>query len=335
MTPAILQFVISALLIVAAGTVLTRCADAIAESTGLGRLVVGTVFLGAATSLPELSVDISAVRMNLPNMAVGDLFGSCLFNLLILAVVDLFRRTPGGMLSRSAAAHALSGANAIVLAAVVGIFLLFERLVDFGGIFGFSLGSLIVVPAYLFGLRLTYFDQRMASARIAGETSAEELAGRRWPLKTAIIGYVGAAIAILVVAPWLAQAAGTIAEQLGVSGTFVGTTLVAFTTSLPELVATVAAVRIHAYDLAIGNVFGSNTFNLLMLFPLDIFHEGPLFAALAPEQGLTCFAVVLVTAIVILGQLYRVEKRVLFVEPDAGLVIVLVIATLWMIYLAG
>lgn len=334
MTTTILQFVMSALLIVAAGTFLTRCADAIAESTRLGRLVVGTVFLGAATSLPELSVDINAIRLHLPNMAVGDLLGSCLCNLLILAIVDLFRRTPGVLLSRSAAAHALSGVNAIALAGVVGIFLLFEQLVDVGGVLGFSLGALAVVPAYLLGLRLTYYDQRAAAERIAGETPADELATHRWPLRTAIAGYVAAALVILFAAPWLARAAGAIADQTGIGGTFVGTTLVAFTTSLPELVATIAAVRSHAYDLAIGNIFGSNTFDLLMLFPLDLVHEGPLFAALAPVHALTCFAVVLVTAIVILGQLYRVEKRILLIEPDAILVIVLVAATLWMVYLA-
>ena len=121
MTTAVLQFVLLAAVIIAAGSVLTRCADAIAELTGLGRLLVGSVLLAGATSLPELTVDLSAIRLNLPDLAVGDLVGSSLMNLLILAVMDLSHRSRGRMLSRAAAAHALSGTLTIALTALVGV----------------------------------------------------------------------------------------------------------------------------------------------------------------------------------------------------------------------
>ncbi len=93
MAVATLQFVLSAAVIVAAGVALTRFGDAIADLTGLGRLIVGSILLAGATSLPELTVDISAVRFGLPDLAVGDLMGSSLFNLLILAVADLAHRS--------------------------------------------------------------------------------------------------------------------------------------------------------------------------------------------------------------------------------------------------
>jgi cation:H+ antiporter len=76
MGASVLQFVIAAAVIVAAGTALTRFADAIADLTKLGRLLVGSIFLAGATSLPELLVDVNAVRLNLPDVAVGDLMGS-------------------------------------------------------------------------------------------------------------------------------------------------------------------------------------------------------------------------------------------------------------------
>jgi cation:H+ antiporter len=107
---------------------------------------------------------------------------------------------------------------------------------------------------------------------------------------------------------------------------------VALATSLPELVSCIAAARIGAINLAIGNVFGSNTFNLLLLIPLDVAHPGPIIAAIEPIHLLTCLFVVLITSIVIIGQLYRVESRILLIEPDALLVLLLVTASLVLIY---
>jgi cation:H+ antiporter len=90
-----------------------------------------------------------------------------------------------------------------------------------------------------------------------------------------------------------------------------------------------------AADLAIGNVFGSNAFNMLIVVAMDLVYPGPLLAAVSPSHALTCFGVVLVSAVVILGQLYRVEKRIMFLEPDAVLILALSASTLWLVYLAG
>ena len=123
-----------------------------------------------------------------------------------------------------------------------------------------------------------------------------------------------------------------IASGSGLGDTFIGTTIVALATSLPELVACIAAVRIGAMNLAIGNVFGSNILNMLLLIPLDIIHPGSLLGSVTITHVLTCMFVVLVTATVIVGQLYRVESRKLLVEPDAALVLILVTISLVLIY---
>lgn len=334
MASALIQFCFAVAVVVAAGTLLARCADSIATITRLGRLLVGCVLLAGATSLPELAVDVNAARMDLPNLGMGDLVGSCLFNLLILAMADLLQRSRGALLSRLAAAHALSGAVSIALVATVGMFLLFESEVQPGGVFGISWGSIAVLGGYLLGVRLVYYDQRTSMAGTENELSAAAQDENRAPLVRAVVGYVLAAAVILAIAPTLASSAGQIAELSGLGKTFIGTTLVALSTSLPELVATLAALRIGAADLAIGNVFGSNAFNMLIVFAMDVAYDGPIFEALDPTHALTCFGVILASSIVILGQLYRVEKRILFVEPDAGLVIALALGTLWLVYLA-
>ncbi|RPI81238.1 MAG: hypothetical protein EHM42_10975, partial [Planctomycetaceae bacterium] len=96
------EFLVLAAVVALAGTYLARAADQIAEITRFGRLLIGSVLLAAATSLPEMTVDLSAVRQWMPDLAVGDLLGSSLMNLSILAILDLAHRSAGKMLSREA-----------------------------------------------------------------------------------------------------------------------------------------------------------------------------------------------------------------------------------------
>lgn len=326
----IVEFLCSAAVVIAAGTFLARAADRLAELTGLGRLLVGSVLLAGATSLPELSVDISAALRGLEDLAVGDLMGSSLANLMILAVADLMHRTRGRMLSRALAAHAISGAMSMILTALCGVMILSRFGVNLAGV---GLGSLIVFAAYVLGVRIVYYDQRFARAEAERTHAGPPPQPRRRADLLRTLGWFSLAAAIiLVAAPFVARSAGRIAELTGLGNTFVGTTLVAFSTSLPELVATVASVRMGAFDLAVGNIFGSNAFNMALLLPVDLASRGPLLSTVSATHALTCLWVVVVTAVAVVGQLYHVERRRQLVEPDAILVIGLVIAALVMVY---
>jgi cation:H+ antiporter len=336
-TSAIVTFVVCAAVIVVAGVVLTRAADAIAELTGLGRLLVGSILLAGATSLPELAVDLNAVRLGQPDLAAGDLFGSCLCNLLILALLDLSHYSRGRMLSVLAAAHALSGIMSIALLSIASLAIVVRSPLSIDGRGILGIGSALLVLVYIGGNRLVFFDQQMA-ARLdtAGPDQAVLIPpGPHASLPKAAVAFALAALAILVAAPFLARAADQIAEQSGLGRTFVGTTLVALSTSLPELVASIAALRMGAYDLAIGNVFGSNSFNVVMLSVLDLAQPGSIFAAISPTHAVTGLGTILVTSVAIAGQLYRVETRVRLIEPDALLVIVLVLSAMGLVYRLG
>lgn len=333
MLPLVASFLGLAAIVAVAGTLLARSADRIAAATGLGRLLVGGVLLAAATSLPELSVDVAAVRGGMPDLAVGDLLGSSLMNLLILAGVDLAQRSGRRMLSREAASHALSATLSIALTGLVGLALLTAgRLPPLAGL-GIGGWSWAILVAWLLGARMLFLDQRI-SARAA----TEAVGGRAVPpaggraLTGPAIAFAAAAAVLVVAGPRLAHVADSLAEQSGLGRTFVGTTLVALTTSLPELVASVAAVRMGAFDLAIGNTFGSNAFNMVLFVPLDAFHEGPLFAAVSPAHAVTALAVIVATAIAVLGQLYHEDRRIPVFEPDAVLVLLVVIGALAMVY---
>jgi cation:H+ antiporter len=209
-------------------------------------------------------------------------------NLLILAVLDLSIDSRGRMLSREAAAHALSGSVSAGLMCLIALGLLKNKWLSTHAILGTSPVIFAVVLSYLLGVRLTFLDQRIAqrSATEKGVPVHEPPAGLT--LGKALAGFATCAAAILIAGPFLAHAADELAVTTGLGGTFVGTTLVAFSTSLPELVSSFAALRMGAHDLAIGNIFGSNAFNMILLLPLDLVHPGPLFAAISPIHAITC-----------------------------------------------
>ena len=328
-----LEFTLLAVVVAAAGTVLAMTAETIAEATGLGRLVVGSLLLAGATSLPELTVDISAVRAGAVDIAVGDLFGSSLMNLLILAVVDLAQRSGRPMLSREAAAHALPATLGIALTALAAMAVLVGGRLPHVSFLGIGGWSWAIVIAYLLGFRMVFINQRITARTVAdAEPRSTTTTPHRHRLPAALAAFAVAALVICVAGPRLAHAASSIADRTGLGGTFVGTTLVAITTSLPELVASIVAVRAGAHDLAIGNVFGSNAFNMVLLAPLDACHSGSLFAALSPGHAITALAGVVATAVAVLGQLYRVERRLPICEPDAWLVLATVLGALALVY---
>ncbi|MDP3542247.1 MAG: hypothetical protein Q8T11_07205 [Elusimicrobiota bacterium] len=234
MTEAALTFFACGVAILAAGTVLTRCADKIAELSGLGRVLVGSVFLAGATSLPELGVGLGAVRLGSPDLAAGDLLGACLMNLLVLAVIDAAGFSPRRAFGADSRHHALFALHAVFLVSWVGL-----AVASGGGpeIFGASVLSWALLPAYLLGLRMTWLNQGLADI-VAGSTRPAPRFARE--LASPFLGYLAAAAA------------------------------------------TITALRIDAPDLAPGNVFGSNVFNMLLFLPLDWAHPGRCSRPCAP-----------------------------------------------------
>lgn len=332
-------------MVAGAGTCLALAADRIAEVTRLGRLLIGSLLLAAATSLPELSVDIAAVRHGLADVAVGDLLGSSLMNLMILAVLDLAVRSRGGMLSREAASHALSGTLSMGLTGLAGLGLLTAGKLPGLAVLNIGGWSWAILIAYALGARMVFINQRIAARAAAEATeSADKAAGEAATAGAGrpSVGFAGlwkplavflAATAVLLVSgPRLATTAGKLAEASGLGGSFVGTTLVAVATSLPELVASITAIRLGAFDLVVGNVFGSNAFNMVLFTVLDGVHDGPLFAAASPAHAATAFAVILVTVIAVLGQLYSVERRKRLIEADAVLMLVVLGGAFLLVY---
>ncbi|MCJ7710259.1 MAG: sodium:calcium antiporter, partial [Chloroflexi bacterium] len=142
-----------------------------------------------------------------------------------------------------------------------------------------------------------------------------------------------AALVILVAAPFLALSGKGIADSTGVGQTFIGALLLAAVTSLPELVASLAAVRIGAYDLAVGNLFGSNAFNITVLLAADLAYlQGPILAAVDPAQVVAGVGAILLMAIALAAVVHGARTRIRHLEPDAIVVLVtyvVLLAAIW------
>jgi cation:H+ antiporter len=330
MAQAFLQFGLTAVVVIIAGVFLTRSADAISEKTKIGKLMAGSILLAGATSLPELMVDISAIRKGMPDLAVGDLFGSSLMNLLILAVVDLLHRSPHNMFSREGAEHALSASMSIAVTAMAALAIFLGSKLEHFTLGSIGVGPIAIVVFYVLGLRVVARDQKIKES----DQDANKQKDRKG-LVRAIAIYIASGVAIFLAAPYMADAAGTIADESGLGKTFVGTTLVALCTSLPELVATISAFRMGAFDMAVGNIFGSNAFNMILLLPLDGFHPGSLLADASNSHVLSALAVILATSVAVMGQLYQEENRKKLIEPDAVSVIALILGSLYLLYWTG
>jgi cation:H+ antiporter len=323
-------FILSAALVALAGTHLARAGDVIAARTRLGGLWVGALFLAAATSLPELMTDLAAVRLGVPDLAAGDLFGSSLANMLILAVVSLSART--ALFSHAALDNGLSAALAIVLTALAALFVLLDLQ---AAAMGIGPGSLVIAVAYVAGMRAIFL--RSATARAATEIEETASSGTGLPVGTlrgAVARFGGATAVILVAAPFFAFSAKGLAELSGLGTTFIGTLLVGFATSLPELVTSLAAVRLGAYDLAVGNLFGSNAFNMVMFLPLDVAHRaGPLLGVIDQAHALTALVAIVLMAVGHAAIIYRVRGRVFALEPTSLLMILIYVAGIGLLYL--
>jgi cation:H+ antiporter len=321
-----IQFLATALVIVFAGVRLARYGDVLGEKTGLGRSWVGVVLLAATTSLPELFTGFGATALaNLPDIAVGDVLGSCMFNLLILSFMDAVQPEP--LSTRAHQGHALSIGFGLLLIGIAGLGLLGSSRLPAIGWIGLYTPALIAV--YFVSMRLIFTHEQHRRIRETQEV-AEELQYAGIPLRTAVLHYTVAAVLVV----WLPRLGAELARQTGLGEAFVGSLFIAITTSLPEIVVSLAAVRIGAIDLGIGNVLGSNLFNLLILGLDDVFYrQGALLTAADPSHGVTVLAVVTMNALFLIGLTYRVMTKRFAVAWDTGAIAAVYVTAVSLAYL--
>lgn len=319
------MFVLTGAAVFVIASRLARHADAIADATGLGRLWIGTVLLAASTSLPELTTDVNAALLDTVDIGVGDLFGSTLANMLILALLDLgyARRR---ILDNVSPAHALVGTLAIVLTAMAGSAILSG---GWGRIGPVGLETVAIVAIYFLGARAIF------GATTDATVPPEQLdlgQSSRVLLRHGLAGFGLAAAGLMITAPLLVLSAEALAIEGGLTETFVGTLFVGATTSFPEVAATVAAVRLGALDLAVGNIFGSNAFNMCILFAMDLAYlRGPVLANVSTAHVLSAQLAVMAVALGVLGMLARRGQRLGMLRIESILIVMTYAGGAWLL----
>lgn len=320
-------FTLCAALILFSGSRLSRYGDRIAALTGLGRAWLGLALLATVTSLPELFVGISSagIQQN-ADLAVGDVLGSCVFNLMILSMLDAFHRGPS-LLSTVAPKQVLITALGIVLLALVGFGLFLpEQIVVMGWVGALSL---VFIAVYVVAMRVVYRH----FAQDEGERAGERNDKGRMELRKVLKWYALHAAVVIAAALFLPGLAEGIMEATGLKASFVGTLLLATSTSLPEVAVSVAALRIGAVDMAVSNLLGSNLFNIVILAIDDIVYQGGFLLKDASEAHLvSVFSTIIMSAVVIVGLSFRMAPKRYLLAWDTFLIAVMYVINLILLY---
>lgn len=285
MTWAWLAFAGSALAILWAGQLLARSAEHIARATGLSQGWIGFILVAVVTSLPELVATMTGGGIDAPGIAVGNALGSNAFNLGILGLMGAVSGV--AFFRRLSSSHILSASGSILLTAVVLV------AVAVGG--GPTVGRVSVASLLLLGgyLAAVYFQFRQEEGTPREEGTVLGRAPAMAALSAAVIVVAGVA---------LTYSAKAIAQDTGIAQSIIGSVLVALATSLPEVASSIGALRLGAYDLLAGDIFGSNLFNIVTVFFADLTFGRPILGALASDawplvlvaawgMGLSAFAV--------------------------------------------
>ncbi|WP_010532187.1 sodium:calcium antiporter [Lentibacillus jeotgali] len=247
---------------------LSEYADVISEKTAMGGMMVGTILLAGATSLPEVTTSFSAVLIDNIDIAVGNMLGSNVFNVFIIAAFDLYYRKHK-LFDLASSNHKYTAFLGLLLMILVSVALVLR--IDYT-LLGIGADSLLILAAYIVGLIvISKTPSPSVSEEKAKETTDEK---KSVSVKHAIIGFIIAAIFILGAGTLLSVTGDQIAVVTGLGSSFIGSFLIAATTSLPEAVSVFSALRLKNVNLAVGAILGSNSFNMIILAISDVVYQG-------------------------------------------------------------
>jgi len=311
-----LVFLLSSTAIILAGIRLAPYGEAIGRRTGIGQGWIGLLFLATLTSIPEMTTTVTGAMIDVPNMALGNAFGSNLFNVMIVAVLDVLLLGRGPFLLKVRTYHVLSGSVAILLTLVAALGMVVGSSTTWLGISPFSW---LILVGYIIGVFILFHAEKQ-------QLELEEEGHEPMSLQKAILGFAICAVVVVASGVFLIRSSKEIALATGLSASFMGAILIAIVTSLPELATSIGALRIGAYDMIVGNLFGSNMFNILTIFFADAaFRSGSILAGLRggeTDQLIVAICGVLLTAIAMIAIGSRSRRKVVGVGIDSVILLV-------------
>lgn len=316
-------FAICAAAIGILGTRLTRVVDQLADRTGLGEAIAGAVLLGAATSLSGVVLSITAAWKGHPELAISNALGGIAVQTLFLAVADIFYRRANLEHAAASAPNMLQNA---LLIALLTLILIAPSTPDFT-VWGVHPVSPILFGLYIYGVYLVKGARQepMWKPSVTDETRRDvpEEEGSTPPLARLAVEFV-VLMLLMGLAGWVLEPAATnIAAKTGLGQTAVGVLLTATSTSLPELVTSIAAVRRGALTLAVGGIIGGNAFDTLFAAASDVaYREGSLYHAVSESAMFWVALALLMISILMMGLIRREEQGIARIGAESAGVIV-------------
>lgn len=307
----LLSFGLAAMVIAFAGTKLAHAAEGIAYETGIGQAVVGAVFLGVSTSISGSILSFYAAAQAHPSLAISNAIGGIAAQTAFLVIADLSYRKANLEHAASSLDNLLQTTLLIILLAVA---LLASSLPEWT-LFSVHPASLVLVVMYVAGLYIVrraaeqpYWTPKL-TAESQQEESREQNRENSQGLGKLIGVFVALALLLAVSGISLAETALELSARTGLSETMVGGLLTSVVTSLPELITVLAAVQRGALNLAVGDIIGGNSFDVLFLAGSDWFYRaGSLYHQFTPQHAVLLATVIIMSGFLSLGLLRRQKQ---------------------------
>jgi len=340
------KFLILLALIYIFGTKASKKADIIAEKKGLEKAFMGLVFIAMITSFPELFTGISAVAVvKSPDIALGEILGSCIFNILIIAIIELSFRKKEVYRLHGRINMLPMGFSLILIAAVtLGMALKLKFSILNVGLF-----PILIIILYFIFMRIIYLERRSENPDVSRQETvpAKAAAGDgvkkeavksvttgKASIKKEVVSFIICAVVIIAVGGYLPKVGEELAEVMGWNHSFIGIVFLAFVTSFPELTVSFAVVKMGNVDMFIGNIAGSNLFNLAIIFIIDIFYvKGTVLSAVSDNNIPTGIIAILMSFIIFFALARQSSKKfVNIISINAVVIIILYVITVLIIY---
>ena len=300
--------------IVLAGSRLSLYGKIIGEKLKIGSTWIGLVLLAAVTSMPEMITSCTAGAIGASDIALSNIFGSNIFNIAILGIIGLLMPKRACWEGRGNR-HLLSGGFSMLVTGVVIISVALYGLAPKSSFIS-SLGHIrvgvdttLIMALYLLAMYVMFMDEKGMSSQEEGLPCHQDKTGLGSGLRfaAASIIIVGAGYRMVILGDILANTPISLFGTRFILGqNVVGTFFLSIATSLPELTVCFAAVRMGLVDMAIGNIFGSNIFNVAALFFADLFFsEGALLSNVSHIHIMTGTVATIMSIVFLIGSTYE------------------------------
>lgn len=329
-------FIFAAVVIGIFGVLMTHVARLLAAQTGMGEALMGAVFIGASTSLSGIIASMTAAAAGHAEMAVSNALGGIAAQTVFLAIADMFYRKANLEHAAASAENLMMSALLLTLLAI----LLLSFTVPTYSVVAVHPGSILLVVGYLFGVRVLAKTHKMpmwmpVMTRDTRREKESTMMARRRVQLTSPHWVTFAVYSVIVgMAGWLLSKAGiAIAIATDTSEGMVGGVFTAVSTSLPELVIAITAVRLKSLTLAVGDIIGGNAFDTLFIAMSDVFYrEGSIYADVSVNEKFWLAITILMTGILLMGLLHRERHGIANIGWESFLVLILYIVSL--VYIA-